>query len=405
MENTKVEITLDKPVVICQGPEGLSGHTVNAGHIKFPDIERTGSGALHVTVISAADGFGAYGLHGREHFISTDEGRSFQQIKDETDNLGRSLEFDKRPKDGGIGLSDGSRIRERQVISFDPALVSHVKPFMSAKDFYHPSAWAYKGEDIMPAYGGYPVERLLPGKTEWRLDYKHVKIPGELRLSAFGSFYPQFFWRFRCGPDGRIWGLTYPFILEEDGQIRDMPVFLVSDDRGESFSYLSKISPLLMARKNGEPVPAHLQEPDIAFMPDGSIICIMRSGSPRPSYISRSTDNGKTWSAPEYFDELGVWPTLLSLKNGVTLVSYGRPGVFIRATTDPSGMNWDERVTVVPKSPYGEENSCCYTGMAALGDDEVLLVYSYYFYLNERSVPVKTILARRVHTRILWRKT
>ena len=71
---------------------------------------------------------------------------------------------------------------------------------------------------------------------------------------------------------------------------------------------------------------------DIEFMRDGSIVWFMRSNwyahtgeEWSPMYYARSTDNGKTWTKPEKFSELGTLPRLCRLKNGITLVCYARP--------------------------------------------------------------------------------
>ena len=114
-------------------------------------------------------------------------------------------------------------------------------------------------------------------------------------------------------------------------------------------------------------------------------------------YLSRSTDNGKTWSKPLFFDTLGVWPIIQTLKNGVTLVCYGRPGLYLRATADPSGLDWDERITVINPG-HNKQVTCAYAEMTALDDTTAYFVYSDFAYPNADGVPVKTILGCTVTT-------
>lgn len=66
-------------------------------------------------------------------------------------------------------------------------------------------------------------------------------------------------------------------------------------------------------------------------MPDGSMLALLRSGP--PSYITRSMDQGRSWSKPQIFDKLGVLPQRLVLKSGVTLATYGRSWIFLRAAS------------------------------------------------------------------------
>ena len=139
---------------------------------------------------------------------------------------------------------------------------------------------------------------------------------------------------------------------------------------------------------------------------DGSISILLRTGSNNPSYIARSTDDCKTWSTPQIFDENGVLPQILTLKSGVTIASYGRPILKVRATSDPSGIDWETPI-VLPltvsadpnenKKPWGKrQQSCFYTGLLATGDDSAVLVYSDFHYPNPDGVQVKSILVRKI---------
>jgi len=77
----------------------------------------------------------------------------------------------------------------------------------------------------------------------------------------------------------------------------------------------------------------------------------MRTGCNHPSYIARSTDKCRTWSKPQRFDDIGVFPQILPLTCGVTLASYGRPRLKIRATSDPAGMHWEAPVELPLSNP------------------------------------------------------
>ena len=154
-------------------------------------------------------------------------------------------------------------------------------------------------------------------------------------------------------------------------------------------------------------------EPMMEQMPDGSVVMLMRSGdTDRPSYLSRSTDGCKTWSRPVQFDVRGVFPQILTLDCGVTLASYGRNGVWVRSSGDPSGLNWDTPVEI-PLSPLEEPQtcpnhppsgpvsahrpSCCYTSLLPLDATSALLVYTDFHYPTEDGTGFqKAVLTRKL---------
>lgn len=135
-------------------------------------------------------------------------------------------------------------------------------------------------------------------------------------------------------------------------------------------------------------------EPNLARMPDGSHVMLLRTGSGCPSWLVRSTDGCRTWSEPVVFDRCGVLPQLRMLGCGVSLAGYGRPGVFLRASMDPSGLIWEAPVDL------GVKDSCCYTSILPLDDTNALFAWSDFRYPGPDGVPVKTILVRRVTVRL-----
>lgn len=139
-------------------------------------------------------------------------------------------------------------------------------------------------------------------------------------------------------------------------------------------------------------------EPHMAKMPDGSWIMLIRTGCNRSSLIAKSFDNCKTWTKPKEFDTIGVLPQLLTLGCGVTLSSYGRPELRVRATSDPSGEKWEDPITI---ELHGKDMifwniSCFYTQLLPLDDSSALLIYSDFHYPDADGNKVKAILTRRI---------
>jgi len=100
-------------------------------------------------------------------------------------------------------------------------------------------------------------------------------------------------------------------------------------------------------------VPAITQEgfreADLVEAPNGDLICVMRSGGrnpapgvnlfPTPLYCSRSEDGGKSWTPPEQIADRGTCPSLVTMKNGIIVCTYGRPGNWL-IFSDDNGKTW-----------------------------------------------------------------
>ena len=177
-----------------------------------------------------------------------------------------------------------------------------------------------------------------------------------------------------------------------------------SCDCGRTWTYLSQI-PTNEEVVSRNPAAEGFCEPMMSRLPDGSISILLRTGGNNPSYIARSTDDCKTWSAPKVFDTNGVLPQILTLKSGVTIASYGRPIMKIRATSDPSGIEWEAPITIplTALEPHERElawgkrqQSCFYTGLLEMDENTVLFVYSDFHYPNPDGDRVKSILVRKI---------
>ena len=84
---------------------------------------------------------------------------------------------------------------------------------------------------------------------------------------------------------------------------------------------------------------------------------------------------------------------MVTLASGISIATYGRPYMRIRATNDPTGKTWQPAQTFDMYS--GENNSSCYyTDLLALDDTHALWIYSDFKYPNANGVPVKSIVVR-----------
>jgi hypothetical protein len=162
-----------------------------------------------------------------------------------------------------------------------------------------------------------------------------------------------------------------------------------SEDNGRTWDFLSQLVPTADLKFS-----EGLCEPCLNVMPDGSIMILMRSGGDaKPCYWARSKNNCKSWSVVKKFDDIGVLPQLITLGCGVSIATYGRPYMRIRATSDPTGRTWQPAQTFDTYS--GKNNtSCYYTDLLPLDDTHALWIYSDFEYPNADGVPVKSIIVR-----------
>jgi len=132
-------------------------------------------------------------------------------------------------------------------------------------------------------------------------------------------------------------------------------------------------------------------EPVLQILKNGIYFILMRTGSGAPLYCAYSYDQGSTWVDIQKFADIGVDPQLLQLNCGVTLASYGRPGIYIRTTDDIECKVWEKPQCILEDSP-----SCCYTSLIALNDNKALLAYSKFEYLDDNNTIIKRIIAREI---------
>lgn len=124
-----------------------------------------------------------------------------------------------------------------------------------------------------------------------------------------------------------------------------------STDGGKTFERLS-----IIATENDAPWgndgPC---EPAIALMPDGDLLCVMRTGDTRnqgkydaalPMLEARSSDGGRTWNRRKLTIP-GVMPKLLVMHDNTVVLATGRPGNTLFFSRD-AGRTWIHEVAVTP---------------------------------------------------------
>ncbi len=139
-----------------------------------------------------------------------------------------------------------------------------------------------------------------------------------------------------------------------------------SRDRGKTWDYLATVA--------YDPTIGYESfcEPDLLVLPDGDILCFMRTGGSgnrhTPLYLSRSTDDGKTWSKPVPVADRGVWPNACMMKNGVIVCTYGRPDNWLMFSLD-QGKTW------VGHFRFHHGTSTSYNSIEEVAPNKLLVVY------------------------------
>jgi hypothetical protein len=185
--------------------------------------------------------------------------------------------------------------------------------------------------------------------------------------------------------DGRLFTTVYG---KSAGDPKYSNWSVTSDDRGFTWRFQATVARCSDLAHTAEGP----DESNTARLADGGLICVQRTGGEYHKCISH--DEGTTWSKPEKMDGVfSVEPQLVRLANGVILLSGGRPGLFVWACTDGQGKKWErlslgkhhndhvQDATLHYSDAFcegrggGPALSTSYTGMAAVGPDEVLVCY------------------------------
>ena len=385
-----VRIELSQPVTVAMAPPEVQGW----GPYQFPGLSRLPDGRIQVTFHVEADSAKAYGLP-PARAISADDGKTWALLPREAAGSGTVLSWGSPP----LHLPNGDWLTVKQLRSRPAAALKLPdKPVGAARNSPTSLIPCYRVGDL-PAEcsAGWMLYRRPAGHSQWVEEQASVNMPGEVRGVTEGVLVFPWFFEMFLAPDGAVWAVNHNNRIA-DGRFQEQSAMMIlrSTDGGRTYALWSEIpyapDPIAdpkAAKRDG------FTEPTVRFMPDGSVFCLLRTSDGEgigPLYWARSTDNGKTWTRPAVFDELGVWPQMLTLKNGVTLAVYGRPGLYVRATADPAGLQWEKRVTVVDPAT----GTCSYAALLPLHDHTALVAYSNFNLRNANGQRCKGIQVREV---------
>ena len=270
----------------------------------------------------------------------------------------------------------------------------------------------------IPAGASEPVEEHV--KVEWPCLTRVIHtLPGG-KVHVLKSIFPR--GNPKLGPDGAIWISAF----SGEGHLDPAngaysPYYSAELFRSDDFGHTFRQRAHMEYPADGREYPYQsggFSDSDFAFMPDGSMVWFFRSAwygytgrEWAPMYMSRSTDEGRTWSKPVRFSDVGILPRLCRLECGTTLLCYARPGMYIQACEDESGIRWSEPLVAMtpgdrsslanvkrPGPPNFHEwvGACNNPELLALDRTRALFFYSDFYYPDTDGVKRKTILCREI---------
>jgi len=394
-----MKIQLSDPVVVAAGPDS---RTAGWGPYQFPDLGFLKDGRYVYTFADSSDSAVTYGAE-LGCAVSNDNGATWQQAK-ESDFY----------HDLGLLLPNGDRIRFPELPSIPVENVTLPNPVGSS--LLPNGHTVYMVDDFEPGIINKTWEliRIPAGSDQAIVEQVQVNWPFMFTSTRSGVLIrPMPRGRLRVAPDGTLWMPHYTGCGINPNNGGFIPFhcnyLFKSTDLGRTWDLVSWLP--YMPDTDVDPDAYSLEgfnENDITFTPDGGMIRLVRSHGrflrKGICYITRSTDGGVTWTKPVPFDDHGVWPCLLTLKCGVTLASYGRPGLSLRATSDTAAMQWEDPIEVIHADQVPAPDSKCvlqmktcgYSNLYPLDDHTAALIYSDFTIEDEQGIPRKTMMYRTV---------
>lgn len=352
----QVNVKLGPARLVAEGP--ATEH--RWGRWQFPSLEMGARGELLLFVHVEPDSAASYGK-ARKVYVSADKGRSWRE----------DAEAALRPY--GLRLPNGEWLRT-DTVAATPVSEVQLPAKRAERVSYRTPFQLYLLRELPERLRNIFFQRFA---GQWTPESHPLNDPEALRY-ATGGLIPQIWWGdMKVLKDQSIVALTYPYYHSSQPTPYTSTASYRSTDNGHSWH---KTGHILYdepdRRRDG------FTEPALEVLPNGELLGVLRTTDGNglgPMYSVRSADQGRTWSRPESFAETGVLPRLLQLKNGVLVLSSGRPGVDLRFSTD-NGRTWSNPAELLPLPDRSkiQLDSCGYTSLLPLGHDRFLIAYSWF---------------------------
>lgn len=304
--------------------------------------------------------------------------------------------WEKTTLKGGTAINNGEFILPKLYPSIPTDMLSLPSPIHTVK-IYGRNRYIYNQNGFDKALSQWHVLRGQINNLV--IDSPIVHAPLFCRYITEDLLPTNFFLRFYLDPSSNVWALQQRFL--NDNPYNNHALFFKSTDNGHSFTHHSTIYYDKSYNKLGPSIDRMgFGEQSLTFIDKNTAFSLLRTTDGygnTPMYISWSYDGATTWSKPEYFDEIGVWPEVISLNNGVHIAGYGRPGLYIKGLYNNI---WEEDKTTIVPPLDSQQDTCSYCGMVPINDDTFLLAYSDFNHINEDRNSCKAIKVKRIKVTI-----
>lgn len=373
------------------------------GVVQFPVLSWLSDGRMLLIFQVAKDSAESYGKGGFLYFVSSDHGKSWKPAEGNEINEVLAL--------NGLLLEDGTRIFVETTEACKAAdLPLPEKPFgWIPYDYaYSQPHKAYRFEDLPLELKAISLRRSSE-KGGSHMEKAPITLFRDLRIETESLLPVIFFGTLKRWKD-RLLGVFYPsYDYTEDGRLDNKcgTLLVYSDDQGHSWRQLDRLSyqPDLKYDPKGY-MRGGFTEVAAEFLDDESLLLILRTADatpePFPGFIEcgplyavkRSQKGG--WSMPKPISPFGVMPQLLKLKNGIIVLSYGRPGIQVRLTVD--GERWSapfDILEAVRADPRAE--TCGYSSIIEdpLDSNAFFIAYSNFLFEGPLRGHYKSIQVQR----------
>lgn len=210
---------------------------------------------------------------------------------------------------------------------------------------------------------------------------------------------PIFFRSIVQMPDDSLLATFYGWFEGDESPVPGQPKsfryrtwLMRSEDRGRHWEYHATVAydPEIGTEGYCEPV--------LKRLPDGTLICLLRTGGDNRPYhldnplmVAWSEDGGLTWTDPIRTGFEGVSPDLALMADGTLACTTGRPGAWLLLSAD-DGHTWIDAFSVNAERYSG------YTGVCEVEPGVLLIGYGAMDWLNpktgRREDSLRTVRAR-----------